>query len=351
MKPIERVSIGGYAFSLDNEACQRLDTYLDELKGFYGRRDGGVEIMEGLEERIAEQLFNRVAPGNVVSLPMIDEILDMLGQPIVLESEAAYGDSKTDSGASSERQAEETPSARQNERKKLYRLSNHRVFGGVCAGLSAFLGIDVVWIRLLWSGLFLLILTNCSFFEFTSWALAILYVLMCLIVPVADTPMERREASRAAEAARSDFWRVLGRFLAVFFGLISILVAFCGLALALVPLFGWNYLPMEWSLYLSEVIPSDMMPFLTNGWSIALFALILLIPFLILMYEGVKWVFNLRSPSCHPGLIMAIVWVVALLVCAARLAAVALPEYFDVPEIFEHAGRLRTCFENSLLDL
>ncbi len=342
MKPIEKVSIGGYAFSLDNEAYQRLDSYLTELKGFYSHREGGEEIMEGLEERIAERLFSCVTPDSVVSLSMIDEILDKLGQPIVLESEANFSDTKSER-SSYDRQGEAV-SGKSNaaEKKKLYRLREHRVFGGVCTGLSAFLGVDVVWIRLIWSGLFLLCLTNCDFFEFASGVLLVLYFLMWLIVPVADTPKERREAAMAAEAAHSDFWRIMGRILAVFFGLVAILVAFSGLAVNLVLLFGWNYLPYEWSMYLSEVIPSDMMPLLTNTWSLILFGLVFLLPFVILMYEGIKWVFNLPSPAFHPGLIMTIVWLLAALVCFARLSAMVLPEYIDFPDIFEHACAMLT---------
>lgn len=37
------------------------------------------------------------------------------------------------------------------ETKKLYRKTNHRVFGGVCAGLGDYFNVDMVLIRLLWT--------------------------------------------------------------------------------------------------------------------------------------------------------------------------------------------------------
>ncbi len=37
------------------------------------------------------------------------------------------------------------------ETKKLYRKSNSRVFGGVCAGLGDYFNVDKVLIRLVWS--------------------------------------------------------------------------------------------------------------------------------------------------------------------------------------------------------
>ena len=56
MKEVERVSIGGYAFTLDKDASMEADRYLKELESHYLAQEGGREIMEGIEERMAGPL-------------------------------------------------------------------------------------------------------------------------------------------------------------------------------------------------------------------------------------------------------------------------------------------------------
>ena len=56
MKPVENVSIGGYVFTVENDACSIAENYLNELESFYLPKKSGSEIMEGIEERMAELL-------------------------------------------------------------------------------------------------------------------------------------------------------------------------------------------------------------------------------------------------------------------------------------------------------
>ena len=55
MDKVEKVSIGGYAFTLDTAAYNAAKAYLTELENYYSKREGGTEIMEvlGKEESIA----------------------------------------------------------------------------------------------------------------------------------------------------------------------------------------------------------------------------------------------------------------------------------------------------------
>ena len=47
MKPVENVSIGGYVFSFEDDACAAARTYLSELDSFYSKEQSGSEVMEG----------------------------------------------------------------------------------------------------------------------------------------------------------------------------------------------------------------------------------------------------------------------------------------------------------------
>ena len=59
MTQTEQVSIGGYAFTLEKAAAEALEAYLKELEAHYLPQQGGKEIMEGIEERVAELLLDK----------------------------------------------------------------------------------------------------------------------------------------------------------------------------------------------------------------------------------------------------------------------------------------------------
>ena len=63
MNKVEKVSIGKCAFSLDETAYAKVKKYLDSLNSYYAKMEGGREIMEGIEERMAELLLEKTENG------------------------------------------------------------------------------------------------------------------------------------------------------------------------------------------------------------------------------------------------------------------------------------------------
>ena len=128
MKQIERVSIGGYAFALEKEAAQAVAAYLKDMEAYYPNP----EIVEGIEERMAELLLERVPTDGVVTLSSVQQIMNILGRPEKIEEEEP------------ERTAPE-----EKPRKKLYRdLENARV-AGVCSGLASYFDVDPAIFRII----------------------------------------------------------------------------------------------------------------------------------------------------------------------------------------------------------
>ena len=80
MTDVQKVSIGGYAFTLEVEAYKIVKEYLDELNAHYAELEGGSEVMEGIEERMAELLYEKCADDGVASVAEVREILDILGR-------------------------------------------------------------------------------------------------------------------------------------------------------------------------------------------------------------------------------------------------------------------------------
>ena len=88
MKPVEYVSIGGYVFGLENDACETAKKYLSELETFYSKVESGTEVMEGIEERMSELLLEQSGKGGVVTLPMVEKVIATLGKPEAIEEES-----------------------------------------------------------------------------------------------------------------------------------------------------------------------------------------------------------------------------------------------------------------------
>ena len=89
MKPVENVSIGGYVFTVENDACSIAENYLNELESFYLPKKSGSEIMEGIEERMAELLIERCGPQGVVDKSSVEYVISVLGRPEAIEEDDA----------------------------------------------------------------------------------------------------------------------------------------------------------------------------------------------------------------------------------------------------------------------
>ena len=87
MTEVVKVSIGGYAFTLEKEAYAIVKQYLDELEAHYAQLEGGAEVMEGIEERMAELLYEKCADDGVASVAEVREIIEILGKPSAIESD------------------------------------------------------------------------------------------------------------------------------------------------------------------------------------------------------------------------------------------------------------------------
>ena len=170
------IHIKGFPFLIEEEAYKKLEAYLYLLKQMLGDQEGADEIVEDIEIRIAELLNTRKGSKQVVEMKDVEEVLQTLGDPSDYadesENTASFGESKSKSDG-------QYSSPKSSERK-LYRDEENGQLGGVCAGLAAYLNIDVTVIRLIWAG---------SFFIFGSGFL--LYLLLWIIVPAANSSIDR----------------------------------------------------------------------------------------------------------------------------------------------------------------
>jgi len=171
MKKNFSVNIGGRIFNIDDDAFECLNSYLSRLRSFFAADQGYDEIISDIEMRIAELLDQRKEPGQqIITLKHIQDVITSMGEPDQLS------DTENEKPASG-------PAIK--TRGKLYRDPDNRQVGGVAAGIAAWFGIDPVWVRLIFAGLTLFYAVG-----------IILYAILWLILPVAQTTSEKLEMQR-----------------------------------------------------------------------------------------------------------------------------------------------------------
>ena len=105
MKEVERISLGGYAFTFEKDAATLAQNYLRELENYYSGREGGSEILDGIEERMAELLQEKCGRDGIVSRSEIERVMKILGKPEDIEAGDDAGSSATFPTKSSEASA------------------------------------------------------------------------------------------------------------------------------------------------------------------------------------------------------------------------------------------------------
>lgn len=193
MKKVVNVSVGGRSFSLDEDAYARLIAYFDHFKARLDRdtQSAKEEVMADLENRIAE-LFDQGTGGasyRVVNLALVTKVVEQLGMP--------DGSMEHETGASSQGQNQESGTddeyprsglgvdftyngAQGTSRRRLFRDLDNKTIGGVCAGLAAFLNVDLTIVRIV--SLLTLLLWGTGF---------LVYLVLWIVVPVAKTPADK----------------------------------------------------------------------------------------------------------------------------------------------------------------
>ena len=346
MKEIERVSIGGYAFTLEKDAAVTVERYLKDLEAHYLGQEGGKEIMEGIEERMAELLLERCGKGRVAGVVDIQGIIDILGRPERIEADDP-----------------EPERPQEKPQKKLYRdLENKRV-AGVCAGLGNYFNIDIALIRIVFA-----VIAIALFFGGADegiWSLLgfVAYGVLWLAMPPARTAQERwamkgekgtlediqrnvrnglqemgdvaRQGAREiGDAVRGPKGSEFGKILLIAIGIAFLLSGVSGLAsVSVLSLAGNGTLHLPLNTFLSELYEEapifyDM---LDTPWILVLAILAVILPLIGLIYLGIRFIFGFKAPSWKPGLVILVLWLVILVVLAVLgFAGIISTEYMNV---------------------
>lgn len=185
MKPTIRVSIGGLAFNLEEDAFQVLDNYLKSLRRHFSTNTEADEIIADIESRLSELLQMRVNGNDgVVSLTDAQEIIKIMGNPKDFDETSSEEEGAPNTEHSQYAENKDDYSAHNFFKKKLYRDDNNKIIGGVCSGFGHYLKIDPTAVRILLAGIIFLF----SFLSFkVVGTIIIAYIVLWVVMPVART--------------------------------------------------------------------------------------------------------------------------------------------------------------------
>lgn len=165
MKKNIQINIGGSVFSIDEDAYQLLDRYLTSIKEYLIHSEERDEIIQDIEMRIAELLLEKQASAiHAINIIHVKEVIKVMGQPEDYRLED-----------------ENVPEFTSKKNKKLFRDIEDRFIGGVASGLAHYVGIDTVWMRLIW---LLIVLAGIG-------SPILIYIILWILVPEARSTSEK----------------------------------------------------------------------------------------------------------------------------------------------------------------
>ena len=147
MKQVLNVGIGGRSFVIDEDAFDRLNSYLNAFRSKTGMGYQTKEVMDDLEMRIAEIFTESLSSRQeVVDISLVERVITQLGMP---DGSDMPGDSGCNGSGRAENRDDYWHSGQENRPvRKLYRDIDHNVIGGVASGLACYFDIDVLVIRI-----------------------------------------------------------------------------------------------------------------------------------------------------------------------------------------------------------
>lgn len=173
MKKTIPTSINNILFHIEEDGFEVLARYLAAIRTHFEGTEDGAEIIRDIENRVAEQFIEHTGGAGhsrerIITAAHVAALIQSMGEPgefdDTIENETAQA-----SGAAA-------------LSRKLYRDIDQAIIGGVAAGLAAYFGIQVVYVRLLFLA--------SIFFGGTG---VVVYLVLWLAMPPARTASQKLE--------------------------------------------------------------------------------------------------------------------------------------------------------------
>ncbi len=195
MNKVIIIHLNGHAYHLEEDGYEALRIYLDHAARQLGDNPDKDEIIADIEQAIADKCRAVLSANRSVVLTQdIEAIIAEMGP--VDDGSSSSADKKREPAASAASRSDSEDADRSSTStgpaKRLYRINEGAMLGGVCNGIAAYFGIDVSIVRIAFLVLALV----------TVGTAALAYLAMTFIIPMADTSAEKAAASGAPHTAQ-----------------------------------------------------------------------------------------------------------------------------------------------------
>lgn len=148
MNKVFNINLGGYPFTIDEDAYNHLRSYLEAIHNHFRQTEGYEEITHDIEARLAELFVEQLNHRHIVNFQDVEDAITIMGRP-----EDFGADPVEDTFASTANDTGKEQTTQEKFRiktgKRLFRDPDEKMIGGVAAGLAAYFGItDPIWVRL-----------------------------------------------------------------------------------------------------------------------------------------------------------------------------------------------------------
>ncbi|UKN03074.1 PspC domain-containing protein [Paracrocinitomix mangrovi] len=349
------INIAGFVFNIEEEAYEKLSSYLESIKLNFKNEPDCEEIMADIEARIAELFQENLSDRKEVIVEKdVDQIVEIMGSPDdYVAEETADNFNGHESSTEKEEEAEYVEAEEvksedyrgRHNKKRLFRDEQGGTIGGVCAGLGWFFGLDPVLIRLAF--VLLTILGGSGI---------LVYIILWIVIPEAKTTAEilemqgepinlgsikdhvkgmkddvkdssRKTGKKMKHAvnkgvrAGSRMARSLSKIVGVFLilggigGILILSILLFGDS-GLVPLFGGEQVE-DLTTLLDIIYPDGR-----SGLVYVSIIVVILIPIVSFIFVGTKLLFDIQGKFKRVSIITSIIWTIAL--CSLVLTGIEL---------------------------
>jgi phage shock protein PspC (stress-responsive transcriptional regulator) len=191
MNKVITINLNGNAYQLEEDGFEALRRYLDSAARRLEGNPDKAEIIADIEQSIGDKF--RAVLGVTKTVVATKEVEDVIAEMGPVEDDSAADDSAGARGsAPGEKGGPEmaAPGGPAGAAKRLYKIRDGAMIGGVCNGLAAYFGVDVTIVRIAF-----------AFTAFMWGSGLLLYVIMMIVLPRAETPAEKAAAYGAPSTA------------------------------------------------------------------------------------------------------------------------------------------------------
>ena len=339
MKKNITINLCGRLYQIDEDAYELLSQYIDALRNYFKKQEGGEEIANDIEERVAELFDDLKAQGTqAITIEHVQKVIHQIGQVEEIAGEEAPEATDAPKDAANADKAK-----RPQGGKKFYRDARNKMLAGVLAGCAQYYGgsvdawrwgfvlLSVLWI--VFDGIFgtilgvmvlPIILVSIPF----AFLPLLIYLLVAIFNPETKTaedvlmmrgkevnPQNLSEVVQGVDLSKEkkngiSFWDILlgvicvGLSTALTIGLIVALCFFVAFVVA-----SESMADSWWNLYLTEDVDAIFIPAIVSG-------VLLLVSIAILLYCSIHAAASSfgKTPSMKgkQRLMWFILWIVSV---------------------------------------